>query len=106
MEPWTAAAGGGCKAGSGERAAATLVDHVGGERVDVAFAGATRGGKLTPRQYAGGAIAVIEESTNDGCGRADAPLPRTVRLPGARVAALPPDWAATLIAGAPGQSIA
>jgi hypothetical protein len=105
MEPWTAAAGGGCKAGSGERAAATLVDHVGGERVDVAFAGATRGGKLTPRQYAGGAIAVIEESTNDGCGRADAPLPRTVRLPGARVAALPPDWAATLIAGAPGHSV-
>lgn len=104
-EAWSAPAAGSCKAASGQRTAAVLVDHVGGERVDVAFAGAERGGRLSPRQYAGGAITVMEESTNDGCGRPDAPLPRTVRLPGARLAALAPDWAAATLAGAPGYSV-
>jgi hypothetical protein len=104
-EPWTAPAGGGCAAGSGERQAATLVDTVGGERVDVPFADAPRGGSLTPRQYAAGAVTVVELSSNDGCGKPGVPLPRTVRLPGDRRVALAPDWAAATVAGAAGYSV-
>lgn len=105
VEPWSVPASGGCKAASGERTNAALLDRVSGERVDVPFLGEGRGGAITPRQAGAGAIAVVEESPNAGCARASDPLPRTVRLPGERATALAPDWAAAVVTGAPGHSV-
>lgn len=103
-EPWEAAAGDGCKAARGTRATGTLVDVLGGTRVDIAFTG-PRGGAVTPRQAAGGAVTLLEESTSDGCPKPIPPTPSTTRLPGDRMTALAPPWAAPLTEGKPGHSV-
>ena len=103
-EPWEAPAGGGCKAAAGTRTAGTLLDVLGGTRVDIPFVG-PRGGAVTPRQAAGGAVTLLEESTGDGCPKPLPPTPSTARLPGDRMTALAPAWAAPLTDGKPGHSV-
>jgi hypothetical protein len=111
VEPWAAPAVGRCKAATGERQAATLIDTLGTERVDVPFTVTPRGGSLTPKRVGVGGIELEEAPEEGGCGPAAPITPRTIPLPivgagaSAEAATAPPPWARVTIAEAPGASV-
>ncbi|MDP2306891.1 MAG: hypothetical protein Q8P18_12780 [Pseudomonadota bacterium] len=104
-EPWNTPAVGRCKAATGEREAATLVDALGSNRVDVAFTVTPRTGTLTPVGVGAGAIEIDETPGEAGCAPLAPPIRRTLPLPGLATPPASPAWAATTIADARGASV-
>lgn len=102
IETWTTPAAGRCKAATGERVAATLVDMLGSERVDVPFT-AAGAATLTPVRTGSGGLDIDEVAAPTACVKAPVSTPRTIPLPGG--AAPLPKWATVPAANAPGSSV-
>ncbi len=102
-EAWSAAAGGGCQAATGQRTALSLADVLGTQVIPIP-ALSDRGGAMAPTSYAGGVLSVTHDGAAPGCRKSGPPVVSTVALPDAQAATLP-GWAASTAAGAGAVSV-